>query len=103
MFSNGDIAFLCQEDITEQVFDTLMYFMDQTDPSIRHYTLQALGFVCIRHYELMMGTRLKQLYHTLLLDQSVNTTLRIQTLQNIESYLQEEEVRMIKQDQECKC
>lgn len=90
-----------QEGITDQVFDTLMFFMDHPDTNIRHYTLQALGFVCIRHYELMMGTRLKTLYHTLLLDPSINTTLRIQTLQNIETYLQEEEVRMIKQDQEC--
>ncbi|XP_050736968.1 nipped-B-like protein isoform X1 [Eriocheir sinensis] len=88
------------EGITDQVFDTLMFFMDHPDTNIRHYTLQALGFVCIRHYELMMGTRLKTLYHTLLLDPSINTTLRIQTLQNIETYLQEEEVRMIKQDQE---
>ncbi|XP_042215621.1 nipped-B-like protein isoform X2 [Homarus americanus] len=87
-------------DVTEQVFETLMYFMDSPDMNLRYYTLQALGFVCIRHYELMMGIRLKQLYHMLLLDPSVNTQLRTQTLQNIETYLQEEEVRMIKQDQE---
>lgn len=91
-----------QDDISEQVVETLMYFMNLGDMSLRYYTLQSLGFVCIRHYELMMGTQLKQLYHMLLLDPSVNTKLRIQTLQNIETYLQEEEVRMIKQDQECK-
>ncbi|XP_066990577.1 nipped-B-like protein isoform X1 [Macrobrachium rosenbergii] len=87
-------------DITDQVFDTLMYFMELPDMNLRYCTLQALGFMCIRHYELMMGSRLKQLYHTLLLDQSVSTQLRIQTLQNVETYLQEEEIRMIKQDQE---
>lgn len=79
-----------------------MYFMDLPDMNLRYYTLQALGFVCIRHCELMRGNRLQQLYHMMLLDPSVNTQLRIQTLQNIETYLQEEEVRMIKQDQECK-
>ncbi|KAK3884098.1 hypothetical protein Pcinc_011609 [Petrolisthes cinctipes] len=89
-----------QDDITEKVFDTLMYFMDLPDMNLRYYALQALGFVCIRHYELMMGNRLKHLYHTLLLEPATNTRLRIQTLQNIETYLQEEEVRMIKQDQE---
>ncbi|KAK4306344.1 hypothetical protein Pmani_021828 [Petrolisthes manimaculis] len=89
-----------QDDITEKVFDTLMYFMDLSDMNLRYYALQALGFVCIRHYELMMGNRLKHLYHTLLLEPATNTRLRIQTLQNIETYLQEEEVRMIKQDQE---
>ncbi|KAK7086913.1 hypothetical protein SK128_008836 [Halocaridina rubra] len=87
-------------DITEQVVDTLMYFMDSPDMNLRFCTLQAVGFVCIRHYELMMSLRLKQLYHRLLLDPSVDTKLRIQTLQNIETYLQEEEIRMIKQDQE---
>ncbi|KAK8753828.1 hypothetical protein OTU49_001786 [Cherax quadricarinatus] len=88
------------DDITEQVVETLLYFMDSPDMNLRYYTLQALGFVCIRHYELMMGNRLKQLYHMLLLEPSVSSQLRIQTLQNIETYLQEEEVRMIKQDQE---
>ncbi|XP_071519960.1 nipped-B-like protein [Panulirus ornatus] len=88
------------DNITEQVFETLMYFMDLPDMNLRYYTLQALGFVCIRHCELMRGSRLQQLYHMMLLDPSANTQLRIQTLQNIETYLQEEEVRMIKQDQE---
>lgn len=78
-----------------------MYFMDLPDMNLRYYALQALGFVCIRHYELMMGNRLKHLYHSMLLEPATNTRLRIQTLQNIETYLQEEEVRMIKQDQEC--
>ena len=78
-----------------------MYFMDLPDGNLKYCTLQALGFMCIRHYELMMGPRLKDLYHMLLLDQSVSTKLRIQTLQNVETYLQEEEIRMIKQDQEC--
>ncbi|XP_042884604.1 nipped-B-like protein isoform X2 [Penaeus japonicus] len=88
------------DNITEQVFETLMYFMGLPDINLQYCTLQAVGFVCIRHYELMMGSRLKQLYHMMLRDPSVNTKLRIQTLQNVETYLQEEEIRMIKQDQE---
>ena len=76
--------------------------MDLTDINLKHCTLQSLGSVCIRHYELMMGERLQELYHYLLLDPSISIKLRVQTLLNIENYLLEEEIRMIKEDQECK-
>ncbi|CAL4060266.1 unnamed protein product, partial [Meganyctiphanes norvegica] len=89
------------EDIVIDVFATLLYFMDLTDINLQYCTLQSLGSVCIRYYELMMGPDLKDLYNTLLVDQGTNTQLRIQTLQNVETYLQEEEIRMIKEDQEC--
>ena len=86
--------------IVDSAVDTLMYFVESEDSKIRYCTLQSLGSVCIRHYELMTTLRIQNLYHDLLLDSEEN--LRVQTLQNIELYLQEEEIRMIKQDQECK-
>lgn len=63
--------------------------------------MKAIGSLCIRHYELMLGSDLKGLYYRLLTDPDAPLTMRAQVLHNIEMYLQEEETRMIKQDQEC--
>lgn len=90
------------EDVVIDVFATLLYFMDLTDINLQYCTLQSLGSVCIRYYELMMGPDLRDLYITLLVDPNSNQQLRIQTLLNVETYLQEEEIRMIKEDQEWK-
>jgi cohesin loading factor subunit SCC2 len=57
--------------------------------------------MCIRHYDYMLMPGLKAMYHLLLTDPNAHIAMRTQVLQNIETYLQEEEMRMIKQDQEC--
>ena len=44
------------------VFEAIYYFMDHEDLAIQSATLQALGSICIRHYEFMMDERLKQRY-----------------------------------------
>ena len=88
--------------------------------------MQALGFICIRHYDLMMDERLKQKYISILLSRYHSShyatqqkitvkpppplshswlsrhVLISQVLQNIETYLVEEEVRMIAQDKKWK-
>ena len=88
--------------------------------------MQALGFICIRHYDLMMDERLKQKYISILTSRnhSINHMTRhkitvrflilsvaicglnhdhvVQVLQNIETYLVEEEIRMIAQDKKWK-
>jgi len=64
--------------------------------------MKAIGSLCIRHYDLMLGMDLKGLYYRLLVDPDAPLSMRAQVLYNIEMYLQEEESRMIKQDQECK-
>jgi cohesin loading factor subunit SCC2 len=91
-----------QDDIKNQVFETMMYFVNQPNYDVQFYTLQAIGSLCIRHYDFMLGPELKTLYHMILTDDSVQVPMRTQVLNNIEIYLQEEERRMIKQDQECK-
>ena len=103
MCSNNAFLFLyMQETITFQVVDTLLYFMALPDIGLKYFTLQSLGSVCIRHYELMLTDKLRDMYHSLLLDDNTAAVqLRIQTLCNIETYLQEEDIRMMKEDQEC--
>lgn len=88
------------DNIKDQVFETLNYFVHLDNDDIRHFTLSAIGSLCIRHYEFMMIPELKELYHHLLTSEHALMHMRIQVLNNIEVYLQEEEKRMIKQDLE---
>ena len=48
------------------VFDALYYFLDHENVHIQNATLQALGYVCIRHYDFMMDDRLKLRYISIL-------------------------------------
>jgi hypothetical protein len=41
------------------VFDSMFYFLSHETRDIQLAALQALGFVCIRHHDLMMGDELK--------------------------------------------
>ncbi|XP_012262390.2 nipped-B-like protein [Athalia rosae] len=99
-FTDKEVIEGLPENIKDQVFDTLSYFVHQDNDDIRNFTLSAIGSLCIRHYEFMMTPELKELYHYLLTSENAAINMRTQVLTNIEIYLQEEEKRMIKQDQE---
>ncbi|CAL1674077.1 unnamed protein product [Lasius platythorax] len=99
-FTDSEVIEGLADNIKDQVFETLNYFVHLDNDDIRHFTLSAIGSLCIRHYEFMMLPELKELYHHLLTSEQALVHMRIQVLNNIEVYLQEEEKRMIKQDLE---
>ncbi|EFN61527.1 Nipped-B-like protein [Camponotus floridanus] len=99
-FTDPEVIEGLADNIKDQVFETLNYFVHLDNDDIRHFTLSAIGSLCIRHYEFMMLPELKELYHHLLTSEHALVNMRIQVLNNIEIYLQEEEKRMIKQDLE---
>nr|CAD7424434.1 unnamed protein product [Timema monikensis] len=99
-FMDKDVINGLPEDIKDQVFETLLYFVQQPSEDIQIYTLKAIGSLCIRHYEFMLANELKFMYQRLLTESDAPLLMRIQVLNNIEMYLEEEERRMIKQDQE---
>lgn len=99
-FTDAEVIEGLAENIKDQVFETLNYFVHLDNDDIQHFTLSAIGSLCIRHYEFMLLPELKELYHHLLTSENALVQMRIQVLNNIEVYLQEEEKRMIKQDQE---
>lgn len=101
-FTDREVREGLPDDIKDQVFSTLFFFVHDPSPDIQHYTMIAIGSLCIRHYEFMLGKDLKQLYYKLLTEPDAPLSMRAQVLNNIEMYLQEEEQRMIRQDQECK-
>lgn len=80
----------------------MMYFIQQNDVDIQVNTLKAIGNICIRHHEFMLEPELKEFYHRQLSVEDAPLQMKIDVLLNIESYLIEEENRMIQQDLECK-
>jgi len=60
------------------VFEAIYYFMDHESPDIQNATIQALGYICIRHYDLMMDERLKQRYISILTNHQHPTQHKIQ-------------------------
>ncbi|XP_076681942.1 nipped-B cohesin loading factor isoform X1 [Andrena cerasifolii] len=99
-FTDPEVIEGLAENIKDQVFETLNYFVHLDNDDIRHFTLSAIGSLCIRHYDFMLLPELKELYHHLLTSENALVHMRIQVLNNIEVYLQEEDKRMIKQDME---
>uniref|UniRef100_A0ABD2WUA4 Nipped-B protein n=2 Tax=Trichogramma kaykai TaxID=54128 RepID=A0ABD2WUA4_9HYME len=88
------------ENIKDQVFETLSYFVEQENDDTRQFTLSAIGSLCIRHCDFMMLPQLEELYHYFLTSEVAPVPMRVQVLNNIELYLAEEEKRMIRQDLE---
>jgi len=94
------------------VFEAIYYFMDHDSPDIQNATIQALGYISIRHYDLMLDERLKQRYISILtnhqhptqhkIQRDIPTLHVLQVLNNIETYLVEEEIRMMKLDKKWK-
>lgn len=85
--------------LKDEIFEMLMYFL-QNEHDSQLYTMKAIGSVCIRHHDLMLGPELKAYYHQVLEDPQGSEAMKAQILNNIEQYLQEEERRMILQDLE---
>ncbi|CAK1552044.1 unnamed protein product [Leptosia nina] len=99
-FTDSKVIDGLQDDIKEQVYSTLMYFVSLEDEDFVSHTLKALGSVCVRHYEFMLQPELKEFYHHLLTSDHAPIEMKADVLRNIEMYLQEEEQRMIRQDKE---
>lgn len=50
------------EKTVEDVFQTLFYFMRDRSRDIQLDSLNAIGFVCVRHYDFMLQSKLRRLY-----------------------------------------
>lgn len=90
-----------QEDTRCLVFDTFLFYLDQSE--LKSFTLKAIGSVCIRHYELMLGPELKSLYHEILRDPDSPRDLKIQVslqFQNLNTFCWTN-VYKLKIDQKC--
>ncbi|KYB29713.1 nipped-B-like protein isoform X2 [Tribolium castaneum] len=99
-FKDPDVIGDLPLDIKDQVYQSMIYFLHREDLDIQANTLKAIGSICIRHYEFMLEKELKIFYHKFLTSEDTQLKMRVEVLINIESYLVEEENRMIQQDLE---
>ncbi|KAL4710687.1 hypothetical protein ACJJTC_004332 [Scirpophaga incertulas] len=99
-FTDAKVIEGLPNDIKEQVFNTMMFFVSLEDEDFVTHTLKAIGSICVRHYEFMLMPELKEFYHQLLTSDLAPIEMKADVLRNIEMYLQEEEQRMIRQDKE---
>jgi len=60
-----------------------------------------VGFLVTHHYEFMLHKQLRDPYHHLLMHEDVPTRMCCQVLRNLQTYLVEEELKMMKADAEC--
>ncbi|XP_060078784.1 nipped-B-like protein isoform X3 [Ylistrum balloti] len=86
--------------VKDKVYDVLHYFVFHEDEEVRTKALTGLGFLFVRHYEFMLGSKAKELYVDFLTNDNTPVRLKVQVLKNLQYYLQEEEVRMQKADAE---
>lgn len=59
------------------------------------------GFLVTHHYEFMLHKQMRDPYHHLLTQEDVATRMCCQVLRNLQTYLVEEELKMMKADAEC--
>lgn len=99
-FGDGAVVGDLPHDIKDQIYQLMIFFMHQQDLDMQANALRALGSICIRHCEFMLENDLKNVYHKLLTSDDSPLKMKMEVLCSIESYLVEEENRMIQQDLE---
>jgi len=60
-----------------------------------------VGFLVTHHYEFMLHKQLRDPYHHLLTHEDIPIRMCCQVLRNLQTYLVEEELKMMKADAEC--
>jgi len=64
-------------------------------------TCHFAGFLVTHHYEFMLHKQLRDPYHHLLTNEDVPIRMCCQVLRNLQTYLVEEELKMMRADAEC--
>jgi cohesin loading factor subunit SCC2 len=86
--------------ICDEIFETLLYFLNSNIQPIQREILQALGYFCVTNCEYLTRPELREYYNHLLSNLSDQNELKIMVLKNILLYLMEEEIKMTKNDKE---
>lgn len=89
------------ENICDEIFDTLFYFLNSNIQPIQREILQALGYFCVTNCEYLTRQELRDYYNHLLSNVSDQNELKIMVLKNILLYLMEEEIKMTRNDKDC--
>uniref|UniRef100_A0A8D3C1Q0 Nipped-B protein n=1 Tax=Scophthalmus maximus TaxID=52904 RepID=A0A8D3C1Q0_SCOMX len=88
--------------IKDKVLELLLYFTTHEDEEVQIKAIIGLGFQFIMHPELMFVQDVKILYNSILSDEAILVSLKVQVIKNLQTYLQEEDSRMQEADREWK-
>lgn len=69
---------LLQDNICDEVFETLTYFMHIEDRESSLFALRSVGSMCIRHYDYMLGAELMTHYQMLLRGEDTAIPMKVQ-------------------------
>ncbi|CAI5442496.1 unnamed protein product [Caenorhabditis angaria] len=83
--------------IRDSVFNVLEFFSKSNNPSIKQKALTSLGHFCAQYSEYLTRPDLQHMYSAILSSKNPNAhQLKIQILKNLEMFLQTEEKKLIK-------
>ncbi|KAG7264497.1 hypothetical protein CRUP_020635 [Coryphaenoides rupestris] len=89
--------------IKDKVLDLLLHFTTHQEEEVQAKAIMALGSLFIMHPGLMFVPEVRALYTGVLSDSGgPGVTLKVQVLKNLQSYLQEEDSRMLEADRHWK-
>ena len=94
--------FCFQVSIKDRVFEVMLHFMKHEDEEVQLKSLTAIGFLCVRHFEFMLGQNLRDSYTHYLTSTEAPVRMKCQVLRNLQNYLTEEEDRLVQAEEDCK-
>lgn len=92
----------CTSKICDEVFDTLIFYLTNLTNDVRLESLKALGNFCVRNSEYLSKAEIRDFYHDMMCYDSDDTLMKTTVLNNIFMYLNEEEEKHVRNEQECK-
>nr|XP_006819500.1 PREDICTED: nipped-B-like protein-like isoform X1 [Saccoglossus kowalevskii] len=97
-----DIKASSKVSVKDRVFEVLLFFVSKSDEEIKVKAFQGIGFFLVTFADIMLGSKMKQLYNDVLDDPDSPVKLKAQVLRNLTLYLTDEEEKMRQADVEWK-
>ncbi|OUC49102.1 HEAT repeat protein [Trichinella nativa] len=79
----------------EQAFQLLLAFTRHREEDLKRKAFVSIGLFCVHYSDYLLRTELKELYQNILTDPESEINVRTQVLRNLESFLNEEERKML--------
>ncbi|XP_072393870.1 nipped-B-like protein [Diabrotica undecimpunctata] len=94
-FKDPEVLGELAPDTTDQVYRTMLCFLQKDSIDIQVNTLKAIGIICSRYYQLLWDNQLKTIYYEQLASKEASLLIKVEILNNIENFLKEEDIRLI--------
>uniref|UniRef100_A0A6P7EZ04 Nipped-B protein n=1 Tax=Diabrotica virgifera virgifera TaxID=50390 RepID=A0A6P7EZ04_DIAVI len=93
-FKDPEVSGELAPDTTDQVYQTMLCFLQKDSIDIQVNTLKAIGILCSRYYQFLWENQLKTFYYKQLASKDTSLLMKAEILNNIENFLKEEDIRL---------